>query len=210
MNASRVVMIDVLLKNDALLPFIIRTSGHFAFQTTEVLKELRRISRDMTSMISVDQTLGVSVSGKKVFQHFKFPLVSTEEEKTATPNIPKQDLVYAIIETKSLLDILRTIGERNYFVFESKRETLLLTRGETSNYYARITRDHDALMDLKISTTDQKSHYSTSYLIELLSHTLGFNDYVDVEFSADQPLKVYFDTKEMAFQYWVAPRIEVE
>ena len=210
MDVSRVMMVDVLLKSDNLLPFFIKESGYFSFETIPMLKELRRASKGQTTMVSVERDrVGISVSQKEMFQHFIVPLSSNDPDDTAHPHISQKNLVYAKIGTKTFLAILRNLGN-DYVELKSDLETLLFTRGEYKNYYARLTKDHDSLDSLKVSTDDQKSCYSTNYLLNILPHIQGFSDVVELEYSSDQPLKLAFDTKELAFKYWIAPRIEVE
>ena len=213
MNDSRVSMIDILLKSDAILPIFVNDSGRFSIQINTVIRELQRIEKGESAFVAIElDRLAVSLVGKEQFRQFLVPLMETEVEETPKPKVPKEKLVYAKIRIKPFLRILRDVGD--YMELKTDLQTLVMSRGGKDslyNYYARLDKQiHSGIEELTISSDDQKALFSMAYLIDAVRNFQNFSDVIELEFSSDMPLKIFFDNEIMTLQYWVAPRIEVE
>lgn len=211
MDASRVAMLDIFLKSNAILPIFVNDSGRFSIQLDDFINEFQRIEKGEFAYVAIEQDrLGVSLIGKEQFRHFSVTLIENMEEETPKPNISKEKLVYAKLRTKPFLRILRDVGD--YMELTTELQTLVMTRGEKDTpYYARFDKQiHSGIEELTINSDDQKALYSMDYLVDAVKNFQNFSDVIELEFSSDMPLKIFFDNEIMTLQYWIAPRIEVE
>ena len=212
MDPSRVAMIDFEWPKAIFEEYATSEPTKMCINVSELLKLLRRASKDEAVELSLDEKTGkllVKISGK-YSRNFTMPTLEASEEEVPTPKITfnvkakatTQGLSQAIDDAQLVSDHVR---------IEADPEKLVLNAsGDLMGATITLQKGSDALLDLE-AKENAKATFSLSYLSEIIKAASAISDIATLEFSTDMPIKIDFhQAKEGKLTFFLAPRIETE
>jgi proliferating cell nuclear antigen len=212
MDPSRVAMIDFEWPKTIFEEYTCTEPTKICINISELLKLLRRASKDEAVELSLDEKTGkfqVKISGK-YSRNFTMPTLEASEEEVPTPKITfnvkakttTQGLSQAIEDAQLVSDHVR---------IEADSEKLLLNAsGDLMGASITLQKGSDTLLDLETKENSEAT-FSLSYLSEIIKAASATSDIATLEFSSDMPIRIDFQqTKEGKLTFFLAPRIETE
>jgi proliferating cell nuclear antigen len=212
MDPSRVAMIDFEWPKTIFQEYVSPEPTKVCLNVSELLKLLKRVGRDESVELSLDDKTGrlrVIITGK-YSRNFTMPTLDASEEEVPTPKITfnvkakttTQGLSEAIEDAQLVSDHVR---------IEAEPEQLTLSAtGDLMGATITLQKGSDALLDLEVKE-NAKAIFSLSYLSEIIKAASATSDIATLEFSTDMPIKIDFQqTKEGKLTFFLAPRIETE
>ncbi len=212
MDPSRVAMIDFEWPKTIFEEYVSTEPTKMCINITELLKLLKRASKDETVELSLDEKTGklqLTIAGKYT-RNFTMPTLEASEEEVPTPKITfnvrakatTQGLSQAIEDAQLVSDHVKIEADPDKIVFTAS--------GDLMGATITLQKGSDALLDLE-AKEHQKATFSLSYLAEIIKAASATSDIATLEFSSDMPIKLDFhQPKEGKLSFFLAPRIETE
>jgi proliferating cell nuclear antigen len=212
MDPSRVAMIDFEWPKTIFEEYTTTEPSKMCINVSELLKLLRRASKDESVELSLDEKTGkllVKISGK-YSRNFTMPTLEASEEEVPTPKITFN--VKAKTTTQGLsqaIDDAQLVSDHVRIEADSEKLTLNAS-GDLMGATITLQKGTDALLDLEAKES-AKATFSLSYLSEIIKAASAISDIATLEFSTDMPIKIDFhQVKEGKLTFFLAPRIETE
>lgn len=212
MDPSRVAMIDFEWPKTIFQEYICTEPTKMCLNISELLKLLKRASKDESVELSLDDKTGrllVIIQGKYA-RNFNMPTLEASDEEVPTPKISfnvkakttTTGLSQAIEDAQLVSDHVR---------IEADPEKITLSAsGDLMGANITLQKGNDALLELDVKE-NAKATFSLSYLSEIIKAAAATSDIATLEFSSDMPVKIDFQqTKEGKLTFFLAPRIETE
>ncbi|MCW4006564.1 MAG: proliferating cell nuclear antigen (pcna) [Candidatus Bathyarchaeota archaeon] len=212
MDPSRVAMIDFEWPKSIFEEYDCSESSAMCINISELLKLLKRASKDEAVELSLDDKTGrlqVKITGKYT-RKFNMPTLEASEEEVPTPKITFN--VVAKTTTQGLSQAIDDAGlVSDHVRFEADPEKLVLSAsGDLMGATITLQKGNDALLDLDVKE-ESKATFSLSYLSEIIKAASATSDIATLEFSSDMPVRIDFQqTIEGKLTFFLAPRIETE
>jgi len=212
MDPSRVAMIDFEWPKAVFEEYTCTEPTKMCINVTELLKLLKRTSKDETLELSIDEKtakLQVTIAGKYT-RNFTMPTLEASEEEVPTPKIAfnakikatTEGLSQAIEDAQLVSDHVKIEADPEKVVFNAA--------GDLMGATITLQKGSDTLLELD-AKEPQKATFSLSYLTEIIKAASATSDIATLEFSTDMPIKLDFQqTKEGKLTFYLAPRIESE
>lgn len=212
MDPSRVAMVDFQWPSSIFDEYQCDEPQKICFNITELLKLLRRSSKDETIELSLNPEtarLQISITGR-YNRTFNMPTLEPQEEEVPTPKITFK------VQAKATTEGLRQAIEDAQIVsdhvkLEADSEKLVLNAtGDLMGANIELKKGSDTLLDLQVQEP-AKATFSLSYLAEIIKAASASSEIATIEFANDMPIHIDFQQpKEGKLTYYLAPRIEVE
>jgi proliferating cell nuclear antigen len=212
MDPSRVAMIDFEWPKTVFDEYACDLPAKMCINVGEMLKLLRRASKDESVELALDEKtnrLNVGIKGKYE-RTFNMPTLEAAEEEVPTPKINFN------IRTKITTDGLHQAIEdvllvSDHVKFEVDAEKLTMrAAGDLMGATIELKKGSDALLELEVKEPS-KATFSLSYLSEIIKTAAASSEIATLEFSTDMPIRIDFQQpKEGKLTFYLAPRIEVE
>ena len=212
MDPSRVAMIDFEMPKTTFDEYTADTPTKMCINITELLKLLRRTSKDESVELELDEKTGrlnVSIKGK-YDRTFNMPTLEATEEEVPTPKITFNVRAKATTEglNEAIQDV-QLVSDHVRIEMDNEKMTLRAT-GDLMGATVELKKGSDALLDLE-AKEPSKATFSLSYLSEIIKTAAATSDVATLEFSTDMPIRIDFQQpKEGKLTFYLAPRIEVE
>ena len=222
MDASRVAMINWHLLNTACEKYDCYIKGVITFNTTELLKILKRTIKitpngeTITTIqfveLSIDkekERLNITLLGRYT-RTFSTPLLeSPSDDPPPLPiikyhfhaNVVSEDLKDLIDDANLVSDHMKLTGNNNSLSIDAA--------GDINKVHAVMVQGDPAVIDLKAEELS-KANYSLSYLSEMIKVALKLAENVTLEYASDMPIKLDFTVKTGVLTFHLAPRIETD
>jgi proliferating cell nuclear antigen len=212
MDPSRVAMIDFEWPKTVFEEYTCTEPTKMCINITELLKLLKRASKDETLELSIDEKTGklqITISGRYT-RNFTMPTLEASEEEVPTPKITfnakikatTEGLSQAIEDAQLVSDHVKIEADPEKVVFNAA--------GDLMGATITLQKGSDTLLELD-AKEPQKATFSLSYLTEIIKAASATSDIATLEFSSDMPIKLDFQqTKEGKLTFYLAPRIESE
>jgi proliferating cell nuclear antigen len=212
MDPSRVAMIDFEWPKTIFAEYECSEPSKMCINISEILKLLKRASKDETVELSLDDKTGrlqVKITGKYT-RNFTMPTLEASEEEVPTPKISFN--VKAKTTTHGLsqaIEDAQLVSDHVRIEADSEKLTLNAT-GDLMGAIITLQKGSDALLDLE-TKENSKATFSLSYLSEIIKAASATSDIATIEFSTDMPVRIDFQqTKEGKLTFFLAPRIETD
>jgi len=212
MDPSRVAMIDFEMPKTVFDEYTAETPTKMCINTTELLKLLRRTSKDESVELALDEKTGrlnVVIKGR-YDRTFNMPTLEATEEEVPTPKITFN--VRAKATTQGLNEAIQDVqlvSDHVRIEMDNEKMTMRAT-GDLMGATVELKKGSDALLDLE-AKEPSKATFSLSYLSEIIKTAAATSDLATLEFSTDMPIRIDFQQpKEGKLTFYLAPRIEVE
>jgi len=212
MDPSRVAMIDFEMPKTVFDEYTADTPTKMCINITELLKLLRRTSKDESVELALDEKTGrlnVGIKGK-YDRTFNMPTLEATEEEVPTPKITFNVRAKATTEglNEAIQDV-QLVSDHVRIEMDNEKMTMRAT-GDLMGATVELKKGSDALLDLEAKETS-KATFSLSYLSEIIKTAAATSDVATLEFSTDMPIRIDFQQpKEGKLTFYLAPRIEVE
>ncbi len=212
MDPSRVAMIDFEWPKTIFDEYTCDTPTKMCINVGEMLKLLRRTSKDESIELELDEKtnrLNISIKGKYE-RTFNMPTLEAAEEEVPTPKITFN--VRAKVTTEGLHQAVEDVLlVSDHVKIEVDTEKLTMkAAGDLMGATIELKKGSDALLDIE-AKEPSKATFSLSYLSEIIKTASGASDIATLEFSSDMPIRIDFQQpKEGKLTFYLAPRIEVE
>jgi proliferating cell nuclear antigen len=212
MDPSRVAMVDFEWPKTVFDEFICDAPMKMCINISEMLKLLKRASKDEAVELSIDEKTGrlqLSISGKYT-RTFNMPTLEAAEEEVPTPKIAFN--VHAKATTQGLREAIEdaTLVSDHVRIEADPEKLVLHATGDLMGANIELKKGSDALLDLDAKEA-AKATFSLSYLSEIIKAAVSTSDIATLEFSTDMPIRLDFQQpKEGKLTFYLAPRIEVE
>jgi len=212
MDPSRVAMIDFEWPKTVFDEYTADTPTKMCINITELLKLLRRTSKDESIELTLDEKTGrlnVGIKGK-YDRTFNMPTLEATEEEVPTPKITFNVRAKATTEglNEAIQDV-QLVSDHVRIEMDNEKMTMRAT-GDLMGATVELKKGSDALLDLEAKETS-KATFSLSYLSEIIKTATATSDVATLEFSTDMPIRIDFQQpKEGKLTFYLAPRIEVE
>jgi len=212
MDPSRVAMIDFEMPKTTFDEYTADTPTKMCLNITELLKLLRRTSKDESVELTLDEKTGrlnVSIKGK-YDRTFNMPTLEATEEEVPTPKITFNVRAKATTEglNEAIQDV-QLVSDHVRIEMDNEKMTMRAT-GDLMGATVELKKGSDALLDLE-AKEPSKATFSLSYLSEIIKTAAATSDVATLEFSTDMPIRIDFQQpKEGKLTFYLAPRIEVE
>jgi proliferating cell nuclear antigen len=212
MDPSRVAMIDFEMPKTTFDEYTADTPTKMCINITELLKLLRRTSKDESVELALDEKTGklnVGIKGK-YDRTFNMPTLEATEEEVPTPKITFNVRAKATTEglNEAIQDVL-LVSDHVRIEMDNEKMTMRAT-GDLMGATVELKKGSDALLDLE-TKEPSKATFSLSYLSEIIKTAAATSDVATLEFSTDMPIRIDFQQpKEGKLTFYLAPRIEVE
>jgi proliferating cell nuclear antigen len=212
MDPSRVAMIDFEWPKTIFEEYTCTEPTKMCINITELLKLLKRASKDETLELSIDEKTGklqITIAGKYT-RNFTMPTLEASEEEVPTPKITfnvkiratTEGLSQAIEDAQLVSDHVKIEADPEKVVFNAA--------GDLMGATITLQKGSDTLLELD-AKEPQKATFSLSYLTEIIKAASATSDIATLEFSSDMPIKLDFQqAKEGKLTFYLAPRIETE
>jgi proliferating cell nuclear antigen len=212
MDPSRIAMIDFEWPKTVFEEYTCTEPTKMCINITELLKLLKRASKDETLELSIDEKTGklqVAISGKYT-RNFTMPTLEASEEEVPTPKISfnakikatTEGLSQAIEDAQLVSDHVKIEADPEKVVFNAA--------GDLMGATITLQKGSDTLLELD-AKEPQKATFSLNYLTEIIKTASATSDIATLEFSSDMPIKLDFQqAKEGKLTFYLAPRIESE
>jgi len=212
MDPSRVAMIDFEMPKTIFDEYSADTPTKMCINITELLKLLRRTSKDESVELSLDEKTGrlnVGIKGK-YDRTFNMPTLEAAEEEVPTPKVTFNVRAKATTEglNEAIQDV-QLVSDHVRIEVDNEKMTMRAT-GDLMGATVELKKGSDALLDLEAKEAS-KATFSLSYLSEIIKTAAATSDVATLEFSTDMPIRIDFQQpKEGKLTFYLAPRIEVE
>jgi len=212
MDPSRVAMIDFEMPKTTFDEYTADTPTKMCINITELLKLLRRTSKDESVELALDEKTGrlnVGIKGK-YDRTFNMPTLEATEEEVPTPKVTFNVRAKATTEglNEAIQDVL-LVSDHVRIEMDNEKMTMRAT-GDLMGATVELKKGSDALLDLEAKESS-KATFSLSYLSEIIKTAAATSDVATLEFSTDMPIRIDFQQpKEGKLTFYLAPRIEVE
>jgi len=212
MDPSRVAMIDFEMPKTTFDEYSADAPTKMCINITELLKLLRRTSKDESVELTLDEKTGrlnVGIKGK-YDRTFNMPTLEAAEEEVPTPKITFNVRAKATTEglNEAIQDVL-LVSDHVRIEMDNEKMTMRAT-GDLMGATVELKKGSDALLDLE-AKEPSKATFSLSYLSEIIKTAAATSDVATLEFSTDMPIRIDFQQpKEGKLTFYLAPRIEVE
>jgi len=212
MDPSRVAMIDFEWPKTVFDEYTADTPTKMCINITELLKLLRRTSKDESIELTLDEKTGrlnVGIKGK-YDRTFNMPTLEATEEEVPTPKITFNVRAKATTEglNEAIQDV-QLVSDHVRIEMDNEKMTMRAT-GDLMGATVELKKGSDALLDLE-AKEPSKATFSLSYLSEIIKTATATSDVATLEFSTDMPIRIDFQQpKEGKLTFYLAPRIEVE
>jgi len=212
MDPSRVAMVDFEWPKSVFEEYTADTPTKMCINITELLKLLRRTSKDESVELTLDEKTGrlnVGIKGK-YDRTFNMPTLEATEEEVPTPKITFNVRAKATTEglNEAIQDAL-LVSDHVRIEMDSEKMTMRAT-GDLMGATVELKKGSDAILDLE-AKEPSKATFSLSYLSEIIKTAAATSDVATLEFSTDMPIRIDFQQpKEGKLTFYLAPRIEVE
>jgi len=212
MDPSRVAMIDFEMPKTTFDEFSTDTPTKMCINITELLKLLRRTSKDESVELSLDEKTGrlnVNIKGK-YDRTFNMPTLEATEEEVPTPKVTFNVRAKATAQglNEAIQDV-QLVSDHVRIEIDNEKMTMRAT-GDIMGATVELKKGSDALLDLE-AKEPSKATFSLSYLSEIIKTAAATSDVATLEFSTDMPIRIDFQQpKEGKLTFYLAPRIEVE
>lgn len=212
MDPSRVAMVDFEWPKTVFEEYACTEPTKMCVNIGELLKLLKRISKDEVVELSIDEKTGrlqIKITGKYV-RNFTMPTLEASEEEVPTPKITfnvtakttTSGLSQAIEDAQLVSDHVRIEADGEKLIFNAS--------GDLMGAVITLQKGSDALLNLEVKESS-KATFSLSYLGEIVKTASATSEIVTLEFSKDMPIKLDFQQpKEGKLTFYLAPRIETE
>jgi len=212
MDPSRVAMIDFEWPKTVFDEYAADTPIKMCINISELLKLLRRTSKDESVELALDEKTGrlnVGIKGK-YDRTFNMPTLEATEEEVPTPKITFNVRAKATTEglNEAIQDV-QLVSDHVRIEMDNEKMTMRAT-GDLMGATVELKKGSDALLDLE-TKEPSKATFSLSYLSEIIKTATATSDVATLEFSTDMPIRIDFQQpKEGKLTFYLAPRIEVE
>jgi len=212
MDPSRVAMIDFEWPKTVFDEYTADIPTKMCINITELLKLLRRTSKDESVELALDEKTGrlnVGIKGK-YDRTFNMPTLEAAEEEVPTPKITFNVRAKATTEglNEAIQDVL-LVSDHVRLEMDNEKMTMRAT-GDLMGATVELKKGSDALLDLEAKEAS-KATFSLSYLSEIIKTAAATSEVATLEFSTDMPIRIDFQQpKEGKLTFYLAPRIEVE
>ncbi len=212
MDPSRVAMIDFEWPKIVFEEYVSDVPSKMCINITELLKLLRRASKDESVELSLDEKTGrlnIGIKGKYE-RIFNMPTLEATEEEVPTPKITFNVRAKATAEglNQAIQDV-QLVSDHVRIEMDNEKMTMRAT-GDLMGATVELKKGSDALLDLE-AKEPSKATFSLSYLSEIIKTAAATSDIATLEFSTDMPIRIDFQQpKEGKLTFYLAPRIEVE
>jgi proliferating cell nuclear antigen len=212
MDPSRVAMIDFEMPKTTFDEYTADTPIKMCINITELLKLLRRTSKDESVELELDEKTGrlnVGIKGK-YDRTFNMPTLEATEEEVPTPKITFNVRAKATTEglNEAIQDV-QLVSDHVRIEMDTEKMTMRAT-GDLMGATVELKKGSDTLLDLE-AKEPSKATFSLSYLSEIIKTAAATSDVATLEFSTDMPIRIDFQQpKEGKLTFYLAPRIEVE
>jgi len=212
MDPSRVAMIDFEMPKTVFDEYTADTPTKMCINITELLKLLRRTSKDESVELTLDEKTGrlnVGIKGR-YDRTFNMPTLEATEEEVPTPKITFNVRAKATTEglNEAIQDV-QLVSDHVRIEMDNEKMTMRAT-GDLMGATVELKKGSDALLDLE-AKEPSKATFSLSYLSEIVKTAAATSDIATLEFSTDMPIRIDFQQpKEGKLTFYLAPRIEVE
>ena len=212
MDPSRVAMVDFEWPKTVFEEYACTEPTKMCINISELLKLLRRASKDEAVELSPDEKTGrlqMKITGKYT-RNFTMPTLEASEEEVPTPKITFNVKVKATTEGLSqAIEDAQLVSD--HVKIEADSEKLIFNAaGDLMGATITLQKESDAILDLE-AKEPSKATFSLSYLAEIIKAASATSDIATLEFSSDMPIKMDFQqVKEGKLTFYLAPRIETE
>jgi len=212
MDPSRVAMVDFEWPKTVFEEYACTEPAKMCINISELLKLLRRASKDEVVELSLDEKTGrlqMKITGKYT-RNFTMPTLEASEEEVPTPKITfnvkakatTEGLSQAIEDAQLVSDHVKIEADSEKLVFNAT--------GDLMGATITLQKGSDAILDIEVKEP-AKATFSLSYLAEIIKAASATSDIATLEFSSDMPIKIDFQQmKEGKLTFYLAPRIESE
>ncbi len=212
MDPSRVAMVDFQWPSSIFDDYQCDEPQKMCLNITELLKLLRRSSKDETIELSLNPEtarLQISITGR-YNRTFNMPTLEPQEEEVPTPKITFKVQAKATTEgLRQAIEDAQIVSDHVRLEADSEKLTLNAT-GDLMGANIELKKGSDALLDLQVQEP-AKATFSLSYLAEIIKAASASSEIATIEFANDMPIHIDFQQpKEGRLTYYLAPRIEVE
>src|SRR5512136_14610 len=169
MDPSRVAMIDFEWPKTVFEEYTCTEPTKMCINVTELLKLLKRASKDETLELSIDEKtakLQVTIAGKYT-RNFTMPTLEASEEEVPTPKITFNAKIKATTEGLSqAIEDAQLVSD--HVKIEADQEKLgLNASGDLMGATITLQKGSDAVLDLDAKES-AKATFSLSYLSEII------------------------------------------
>jgi proliferating cell nuclear antigen len=212
MDPSRVAMIDFEWPKTIFDEYTNDQPTKMCVNITEILKLLKRTSKDEAIELALDEKtnrLNVGIKGK-YDRTFNMPTLEATEEEVPTPKITFN--IRAKVTTDGLHQAIEDVLlVSDHVKIEVDPEKLTMkAAGDLMGATIELKKGNDALLEIE-AKEPSKATYSLSYLSEIIKTAAASSEIATIEFSNDMPIRIDFQQpKEGKLTFYLAPRIEVE
>jgi len=226
MDASRITMIDLVLKKEAFDEYLAPEEFKFCLNLDDMLGKgcsgpLKNIKKDDSIKFLFNEKnwdiakssftavkCDVVVQGR-LKREWKTDLLELEEEENPVPKISFNAKVVMILA--DLLDVMKDLEDDPGVKFSARDGTFEVTQKQDTKSYRVPFTTADSLLDLQLSEDKAVANYSVNYLKILLQALKPLTQIVTLEYSTDMPIKIsVHDLPGVDLALYVAPRIETE
>lgn len=212
MDPSRVAMVDFEWPKTVFDEYICSDPIKICINMGEMLRLLRRSSRDESVHLTLDEKTGrlrMSIIGK-YSRTFDMPTLEAIVEEVPTPKVTFN------AKAKTTTEGLRRALEDASMVSDhvrievNKEKMVMRATGDLMGATIELKKGSDVVLDLEAKESS-KTTFSLNYLSEIIGAAVATSDIAILEFSTDMPLRLDFQQpKEGKLTFYLAPRIEVE
>lgn len=212
MDPSRVAMVDFEMRKTSFDEYEANEESKVCVNLSELLKLLKRASKDDTIELSLDEETGhflIKIKGRYT-RTFNMPTLEASEE-----DVPEPKLSFNAKVTLTTDDFHETLEDAalvsDNIRIETDGENLIMSaKGDVAGAKIEIRKGSDALISIE-AKEPSKATFSLSYLTEIVKAASDTSDIVTLEFSTDMPIRLDFRQRyDGKLVYLLAPRIEVE
>jgi len=212
MDPSRVAMVDFEWPKTAFDEYQCTEPAKMCINITELLKLLKRASKDETLELGLDEKTGrlqVKIAGKYA-RSFTMPTLEASEEEVPTPKLTFNVRIRATTEGLSRAIEDAQLVSDHVRVEVDPEKLVLNASGDLMGAEITLQKGSDTILDLEAKESC-KATFSLSYLSEIIKSAAATSDIAIIEFSSDMPIKLDFQqAKEGKLTFYLAPRIETE
>lgn len=208
MDPSHVAMVDFEWPKTVFDDYNCDTPTELCINISEMLKFLKRIGRNESLELSVDQQARLNIILKgKYTRTFNMATLEPTTEEIPAPKISFNAI--AKISTaclRNVMDDISTVSDHIQFEMTPKK-LVMSASGYLGSASVEVGIDSEELLTLSLKE-NSKATFSLNYLFETVKAASTISDIVTIEFSKDMPIRLNFEMQDGKLQYYLAPRIE--